>query len=81
MNPQELAQLLDEAAEKGAKRALESIGLDYPGAADDVRELKGLLGALREVRSGALRFLGKLLTLAILGLLLLFAGKQYPWGQ
>lgn len=81
MNPQEIADLLDEAAEKGAARALKSIGLDYPGAADDVRELKGLLGALREVKSGALRFLGKILALAVLGLLLLFAGKQMPWGQ
>ena len=46
----ELARLLDEAAEKGAKRALASVGLHDQDAGDDVRELRGLLESWRETK-------------------------------
>lgn len=43
--------LLDAAAERGARKALASVGLEGPTAADDLRDIRAILQALRIARS------------------------------
>lgn len=50
-----LRALAEEAAEAGAGRALERIGLEDAAAGEDVRELRELLGAWRDAKRSALR--------------------------
>jgi hypothetical protein len=45
--------LIEEAAEMGAGRALERLGLSDRGAEDDMRELRQLLGAWRDAKKAA----------------------------
>lgn len=49
----ELQEMLDEAARKGAKTALETIGLHDEGAANDIREVRGLLDSWRDAKRTA----------------------------
>lgn len=51
----EFEQLLETAAEKGAKKALAGVGLDGETAAADVRDLRSLLDAIKVVRHTALQ--------------------------
>jgi len=62
--------LLREAAEEGAKRALADIGLENGEARKDMYELRGLAKSLRTVRNTVFTTATKIVTLAILGLLL-----------
>lgn len=64
-----LALMLDRAAEAGAKRALEKIGLHDEGAVDDVRELRGLLENWRETKKTVTATIAKIITTAILAAL------------
>jgi hypothetical protein len=45
--------IIEEAAEMGAGRALERLGLSDRSAEDDVRELRQLLGAWRDAKKAA----------------------------
>ena len=65
----ELARLLDEAAEKGARRALASVGLHDQDAGDDVRELRGLLESWRETKKTVGVTIVKAFTTAFLAVL------------
>jgi hypothetical protein len=69
MDPVELSKLLEQAAEKGAKRALERIGLHDEDAGKDIYDLRNLIdgwrGAKKAVSSAFLQWL----TVAILGLM------------
>ena len=49
----ELELLMTKAAENGAKKALHDIGLHDEEAADDVRELRGLLDTWRDTKKTA----------------------------
>lgn len=69
MEAAELAILLDQAAEKGAKRALESIGLHDDEAGKDIRDLRTLIDGWREAKRTALQAFTKWITFGILGLL------------
>jgi hypothetical protein len=57
----DIAQLLDQAAERGAKRALESIGLHDEDAGKDIHDLRSLLdgwrGTKRTIGNIALQYL------------------------
>lgn len=64
-----LALMLDRAAEAGAKRALEKIGLHDDSAVDDVRELRGLLENWRETKKTVTATVAKIITTAILAAL------------
>ena len=46
-------QMLERAAEKGARHALHGVGLDGEDAAHDIRELRNLLDALNEATKTA----------------------------
>jgi hypothetical protein len=69
MDPVELSKLLEGAAEKGAKRALERIGLHDEDAGKDIYDLRNLIdgwrGAKKAVSSAFLQWL----TIALLGLM------------
>lgn len=82
-----LRGLVEEASALGAHRALEALGLADEHADRDVRELRGLLKAWRDVRSSALKALAgwlarMLLALLVLGLTVrLGAWGLGPWGR
>jgi len=46
-------QMLERAAEKGARHALHGVGLDGEDAAQDIRELRNLLDAFNEAKKAA----------------------------
>ncbi len=50
-----LRAIVEEASEAGAARALGRMGLADESAQDDIDELRELLGAWRETKSGALK--------------------------
>lgn len=49
----EFEQLLENAALRGARHALNDVGLDGPDAARDIQELRGLLDAFNEAKKTA----------------------------
>mgnify|MGYP005842653071 CR=1 FL=1 len=80
----EFEDLLACAAERGARRALADVGLDGPDAADDIRELRGLLEAFNTAKHTAWQTVVKMVTTGFL--LALVAGaliklKVFGGGQ
>lgn len=80
----EFEDLLARAAERGARRALADVGLDGPEAADDIRELRGLLEAFNAAKHTAWQTVIRLVTTGFL--LALVAGaviklKVFGGGQ
>ena len=81
---EEFEALLECAAERGARHALANVGLDGPDAANDIRELRGLLDAFNEAKKTAgLTLVKMLVTGLVLALLAgtivkikLFGGPQ-----
>ena len=63
----ELEHLLAEAAKRGAKTALASVGLSDESAGGDIRDLRALIASGRIVQRSALRAIGNALGLALLG--------------
>ena len=68
----EFEQLLELAAERGARRALEDVGLDGNDAAIDIRDLRSLLGCMRLAKRTAVQTAVRLITTGVL--LALMAG-------
>lgn len=50
---EEFEDMLERAAERGARHALAEVGLEGPEAANDIRELRGLLDAFNEAKKTA----------------------------
>lgn len=71
-----LEAMLARAADEGARRALERIGLHDEQAGGDVRDLRTLLGAWRDVQTTARQTVVRVLTAAMLGLI---AGGVAAW--
>ena len=77
-------QMLERAAERGARHALHEVGLDGEDAAHDIRELRNLLDAFNEAKKTAgLTMVKMLVTGLVLALmtgslikLKLFGGAQ-----
>jgi len=61
----EFEQLLELAAERGARRALVDVGLDGEDAASDIRDLRSLLGCMRLARNTAVQTTVRLITTGI----------------
>lgn len=72
MPEEEFEELLELAAERGAKRALANVGLVDEGAANDIRDLRSLLGAFRAAKHTAWSTIVRLVTTGLL--LALMAG-------
>jgi hypothetical protein len=69
MEARELADLLDQAAEKGARRALEHVGLHDQHAGRDIQDLRTLIEGWRQAKSTVLSTIAKYVTIGLLGLL------------
>ena len=65
----EIEELLQQAAQQGAKEALSRIGLSDDDAPHDVRELRQLIDGWRDVKSTAIKTLVRWAILGILGIL------------
>ena len=73
MRKEDFEELLNGAAERGAERALARLGLENGHAARDIGELRELLEAWRDARRTAWRTTIKVVTMAILAMLLVGA--------
>jgi hypothetical protein len=62
----EFEELLELAAERGAKRALADVGLVDEHAAADIRDLRSLLGAIRVAKRTAWQTVVRLLTTSLI---------------
>lgn len=69
MDEIQIEAMLERAARKGAKEALESIGLHDDGAVHDVQELRNLLDAWRGAKKTVWKTITQALTMAFLGAL------------
>lgn len=66
----EFEALLEQAACRGARKALQQVGLHDENAAQDVRDLRDVLAAMRTARNEAFRTFIRWLTLGLLALLM-----------
>lgn len=62
-----IEDMITRAARRGAKEALESIGLHDEDAGEDMRELRGLLEAWRSTKKTVWSQIVKAMTMAMLG--------------
>ena len=81
MTKEEMAKLVEQSAELGARKALRDIGLSDDDALSDVSELRGLLDSWRSTKRTVGRTIVQALTTLVLGGLLAgsyfnFFGKQ-----
>lgn len=74
LTPEELEAMLDRAAKRGARAALEELGLHDEDAPKDLDELRGLLSAWRETRKTMVQ---TVVRIATTGLLLFIAGAVW----
>ena len=72
MPEEEFEELLGLAAKRGAKRVLADVGLVDEHAADDIRDLRSLLGAVRVAKRTAWQTVVRLITTGLI--LALIAG-------
>lgn len=77
MDEKQLDILLEQAAERGAKRALERLGLHDEEAGNDIRDLRTLIDGWRTAKKTALTTFTRYMTLAFLGMLMLGAWTQF----
>ena len=66
LTPEQIETMLDNAARRGAKEALRSIGLLDDAAAKDIIEMRSLLEAWRDTRKSVWSTVVKLATVALL---------------
>lgn len=59
---EDFEQLIEQAAERGAKRALADVGLDGADAAYEIRELRSLLEAFNTAKRTAWQTIVRILT-------------------
>jgi len=67
MSPEVIEEMITRAAKRGAKEALESIGLHDESASEDVREMRNLLDAWRSTKRTVWSQIVKAATMAVLG--------------
>lgn len=80
MSEAQLEALIERAAERGAQRALHSLGLHDDGAPHDVAELRSLLDSWRLVRRTMLKTATGWVTTALLTLLAFLVGIKFWQG-
>ena len=66
LTPEELEEMLDNAARRGAKEALRSIGLLDDDAAKDIIEMRNLIEAWRVTRRSIRSTVVKMTTVGVL---------------
>ena len=77
MDPRALADLLDQAAERGARRALERVGLHDENAGRDINELRTLIDGWRQTKQTVAVTIAKYMTISLLSLLALGAYTNF----
>ena len=75
MTKEEMAKLVEQSAELGARKALRDIGLSDSDALSDVSELRGLLDSWRSAKRTVGRTVLQAITTLVLGGLL--AGSYF----
>lgn len=73
-----LEALVEDAAERGAKKALAHVGLGDADAPDHIRGLRDLFAMYRVVRNGALKQIGQGIALVLIGALVFFVSTKLP---
>ena len=76
LTPDELEDMLDRAARRGAKQALSALGLHDESAARDINEMRDLLDVWRDTRKGIWSTFVKVTALATLLLTISCGGKD-----
>mgnify|MGYP001142192578 CR=1 FL=1 len=71
MTDQELELMLNRAAKKGAKEALDELGFHEP---EEVREIRSLLDSWRSIKSTVLHTTVRVITTAVLAAITLGGG-------
>jgi len=71
MSDTELTAMLEEAADRGASRALERLGLHDTEAGNDIRDLRILIDGWREAKTTIAKAVLQWFTIGVLGLLTL----------
>ncbi len=66
LTPEQLEAMMDRAAKKGARQALRDLGLSDLDAANDIKELRGLLDSWRDTKKSIWKTLVQLGTVAVL---------------
>lgn len=66
LTPEQLEDMMDRAAKKGARQALCDLGLSDLDAANDIKELRGLLDSWRDTKKSIWKTLVQLGTVAVL---------------
>ena len=66
LSPEELEEMLDNAARRGAKEALRSIGLLDDDAAKDIIEMRNLIEAWRDTRKSIRSTIVRMTTVGVL---------------
>jgi preprotein translocase subunit Sss1 len=66
MTPEEFEAMLDRAAKKGARAALEELGLHDQNAEKDLEDLRSLLSSWRETKKAMWSTVVKVITTGIL---------------
>ena len=66
LTPDELEAMLDRAARRGSKAALEAVGLCDENAAGDIREIRSLLDSWRDTRKSVWNTTVRIATVAFL---------------
>ena len=66
LTPEDLEEMLDNAASRGAKEALRSIGLLDDDAAKDIIEMRNLIEAWRDTRRSIRSTVVKMTTVGVL---------------
>ena len=66
LTPEELEEMLDNAARRGAKEALRSIGILDDDAAKDIIEMRNLIEAWRDTRRSIRSTVVKMTTVGVL---------------
>tara|TARA_X000001316_G_C893637_1_gene14432 strand:- start:252 stop:500 length:249 start_codon:yes stop_codon:yes gene_type:complete len=64
--PEQLEAMMDRSAKKGARQALCDLGLSDMDAANDIKELRGLLDSWRDTKKSIWKTLVQLGTVAVL---------------
>jgi 2-iminoacetate synthase ThiH len=79
MTPQELEEIIDRAAKRGAAEALHDIGLHDENAIHDIHELRTLLDSWRSTKRTVGNTITRFATMAILGALA--ASTWFKFGE
>ena len=66
ITPEELEDMLDRAAQRGATAALREVGLHDDDARKDIQEMRSLLEAWRDTRKGVWSTIVKMSTVAVI---------------